>query len=157
MRIAIFPGSFDPYTKGHDSIVRRGLPLFDKIIIGVGVNARKQGLKPAEKRIEALRKLYQDEPKIQVEGYNDLTVDFAKRMGANFILRGIRSIKDFEYELAIADVNRRLSGIETVILFTEPDLACVSSTIVRELQYFGRDIKEFGPEGLDVEINDQSH
>ena len=157
MRIAIFPGSFDPYTKGHDSIVRRGLPLFDIIIIGVGVNARKQGLKPAEKRIEALRKLYQDEPKIQVEGYNDLTVDFAKRMGANFILRGIRSIKDFEYELAIADVNRRLSGIETVILFTEPDLACVSSTIVRELQYFGRDIKEFVPEGLDVEINDQSH
>lgn len=157
MRIAIFPGSFDPYTKGHDSIVRRGLPLFDKIIIGVGVNARKQGLKPAKKRIEALRKLYQDEPKIQVEGYNDLTVDFAKRMGANFILRGIRSIKDFEYELAIADVNRRLSGIETVILFTEPDLACVSSTIVRELQYFGRDIKEFVPEGLDVEINDQSH
>ena len=157
MRIAIFPGSFDPYTKGHDSIVRRGLPLFDKIIFGVGVNARKQGLKPAEKRIEALRKLYQDEPKIQVEGYNDLTVDFAKRMGANFILRGIRSIKDFEYELAIADVNRRLSGIETVILFTEPDLACVSSTIVRELQYFGRDIKEFVPEGLDVEINDQSH
>lgn len=154
MRIAIFPGSFDPYTKGHDSIVRRGLPLFDKIIIGVGVNARKRGLKPVERRIEALRKLYQDEPKIQVEGYNDLTVDFARRMGANFILRGIRSIKDFEYELAIADVNRRLSGIETVILFTEPDLACVSSTIVRELQYFGRDIREFVPEGLDVETED---
>lgn len=154
MRIAIFPGSFDPYTKGHDSIVRRGLPLFDKIIIGVGVNARKRGLKPVERRIEALRKLYQDEPKIQVEGYNDLTVDFARRMGANFILRGIRSIKDFEYELAIADVNRRLSGIETVILFTEPDLACVSSTIVRELQYFGRDIREFVPEGLDVDMED---
>lgn len=104
-----------------------------------------------EKRIQALKNLYRNEPRISVEAYSDLTVDFAKRKQADFILRGVRSHKDFEYELAIADVNKRLSGIETVILFTEPDLACISSTIVRELMHFGRDITEFLPEGFSIE------
>ena len=151
MRTAIFPGSFDPYTRGHDSIARRGLKLFDRIIIGVGINENKKGIVSIEKRIEALKKLYHNEPRIAVEASSDLTVDFAKRKEADFILRGVRSHKDFEYELAIADVNKRLSGIETVILFTEPDLACVSSTIVRELMHFGRDITEFLPEGFSIE------
>lgn len=151
MRTAIFPGSFDPYTKGHDSIARRGLQLFDRIIIGVGINEKKKGILAVEKRIKALKNLYRNEPRISVEAYSDLTVDFAKRKQADFILRGIRSHKDFEYELAIADVNKRLSGIETVILFTEPDLACISSTIVRELMHFGRDITEFLPEGFTIE------
>lgn len=151
MRTAIFPGSFDPYTKGHDSIARRGLQLFDRIIIGVGINEKKKGILSVEKRIKALKNLYRNEPRISVEAYSDLTVDFAKRKQADFILRGVRSHKDFEYELAIADVNKRLSGIETVILFTEPDLACISSTIVRELMHFGRDITEFLPEGFTIE------
>ncbi len=151
MRTAIFPGSFDPYTKGHDSIARRGLQLFDRIIIGVGINEKKKGIMAVEKRIQALKNLYRNEPRISVEAYSDLTVDFAKRKQADFILRGVRSHKDFEYELAIADVNKRLSGIETVILFTEPDLACISSTIVRELMHFGRDITEFLPEGFIIE------
>lgn len=151
MRTAIFPGSFDPYTKGHDSIARRGLQLFDRIIIGVGINEKKKGIMTVEKRIKALKNLYRNEPRIAVEAYSDLTVDFAKRKQADFILRGVRSHKDFEYELAIADVNKRLSGIETVILFTEPDLACISSTIVRELMHFGRDITEFLPEGFTIE------
>lgn len=151
MRTAIFPGSFDPYTKGHDSIARRGLQLFDRIIIGVGINEKKKGIVAVDKRIKALKNLYRNEPRISVEAYSDLTVDFAKRKQADFILRGVRSHKDFEYELAIADVNKRLSGIETVILFTEPDLACISSTIVRELMHFGRDITEFLPEGFTIE------
>ncbi|RHP65522.1 pantetheine-phosphate adenylyltransferase [Bacteroides sp. OF04-15BH] len=151
MRTAIFPGSFDPYTKGHDSIARRGLQLFDRIIIGVGINEKKKGIMAVEKRIQALKNLYRNEPRISVEAYSDLTVDFAKRKQADFILRGVRSHKDFEYELAIADVNKRLSGIETVILFTEPELACISSTIVRELMHFGRDITEFLPEGFTIE------
>lgn len=151
MRTAIFPGSFDPYTKGHDSIARRGLQLFDRIIIGVGINEKKKGIMAVEKRIQALKNLYRNEPRISIEAYSDLTVDFAKRKQADFILRGVRSHKDFEYELAIADVNKRLSGIETVILFTEPDLACISSTIVRELMHFGRDITEFLPEGFSIE------
>lgn len=151
MRTAIFPGSFDPYTKGHDSIARRGLQLFDRIIIGVGINEKKKGIMAVEKRIQALKNLYRNEPRISVGAYSDLTVDFAKRKQADFILRGVRSHKDFEYELAIADVNKRLSGIETVILFTEPDLACISSTIVRELMHFGRDITEFLPEGFSIE------
>lgn len=151
MRTAIFPGSFDPYTKGHDSIARRGLQLFDRIIIGVGINEKKKGIMAVEKRIQALKNLYRNEPRISVEAYSDLTVDFAKRKQADFILRGVRSHKDFEYELAIADVNKRLSGIETVILFTEPELACISSTIVRELMHFGRDITEFLPEGFIIE------
>lgn len=151
MRTAIFPGSFDPYTKGHDSIARRGLQLFDRIIIGVGINEKKKGIMAVEKRIQALKNLYRNEPRISVEAYSDLTVDFAKRKQADFILRGVRSHKDFEYELVIADVNKRLSGIETVILFTEPELACISSTIVRELMHFGRDITEFLPEGFTIE------
>ena len=151
MKTAIFPGSFDPYTKGHDSIARRGLQLFDRIIIGVGINEKKKGIMAVEKRIQALKNLYRNEPRISVEAYSDLTVDFAKRKQADFILRGVRSHKDFEYELTIADVNKRLSGIETVILFTEPDLACISSTIVRELMHFGRDITEFLPEGFIIE------
>ena len=151
MRTAIFPGSFDPYTKGHDSIARRGLQLFDRIIIGVGINEKKKGIMAVEKRIQALKNLYRNEPRISVEAYSDLTVDFAKRKQADFILRGVRSHKDFEYELASADVNKRLSVIECVILFTEPDLDCISSTIVRDIIHLCRDITEFLPDGFCIE------
>ena len=150
-RIAIFPGSFDPFTKGHESLLRRGLTLFDRIVIGVGINQSKQALQSTDQRIESLRKLFAGDPHIEVEGYSDLTVDFARRHHARFILRGIRSVKDYEYEMNVADLNRRLSGVETVILFTEPELAFISSTIVKELKHFGKDISPYIPDGLEYE------
>ena len=150
-RIAIFPGSFDPFTKGHESLLRRGLTLFDRIVIGVGINQSKQALQSTNQRIESLRKLFAGDPRIEVEGYSDLTVDFARRHHARFILRGIRSVKDYEYEMNVADLNRRLSGVETVILFTEPELAFISSTIVKELKHFGKDISPYIPDGLEYE------
>lgn len=150
-KIAIFPGSFDPFTKGHESLLKRGLTLFDRIIIGVGINESKQIEHSTEQRISSLRKLFADNPRIRVEGYSDLTVDFAARHQARFILRGIRSIKDYEYEMNIADLNRRLTGIETVILFTEPEWAFISSTMVKELKHFGKDITPYIPEGLDYQ------
>ena len=150
-RIAIFPGSFDPFTKGHESLLRRGLTLFDRIVIGVGINQSKQALQSTDQRIESLRKLFAGDPRIEVEGYSDLTVDFARRHHARFILRGIRYVKDYEYEMNVADLNRRLSGVETVILFTEPELAFISSTIVKELKHFGKDISPYIPDGLEYE------
>ena len=138
-------GSFDPFTIGHDDIVRRTLPLCSSLVIGVGHNERKQYMHTVEERVEAIRRLYADEPKVSVEAYSDLTVDFAKRVGATVIVKGVRNIKDFEYEREQAELNRRLGGVETLLLFADPALASVSSSAVRELAHFGRDIKEFLP------------
>ena len=131
MRRAIFPGTFDPFTIGHDSIVRRALTFMDEIVIGIGVNENKKTYFPVDKRVGMISRLYQDEPKIKVMSYDCLTIDFAERVEAKFIVRGIRTVNDFEYEETIADINRKLAGIETILLFTEPELTCVSSTIVR--------------------------
>lgn len=144
-RIAIFPGSFDPFTIGHASIVERGLPLFDEIVIGVGFNANKRSLLSPEERVEAIRNLYANEPRIRVVAYNDLTIDLARREGAGYILRGLRSVKDFEYERDIANINNRLAGVETVLLFTEPQFSDISSSVVRELIAFGKDVTDFLP------------
>jgi pantetheine-phosphate adenylyltransferase len=144
-KIAIFPGSFDPFTIGHASIVERGLPLFDEIVIGVGFNANKRSLLSPEERVEAIRNLYTNEPRIRVVAYNDLTIDLARREGANYILRGLRSVKDFEYERDIANINHRLAGVETVLLFTEPQFSDISSSVVRELIAFGKDVTDFLP------------
>ena len=144
-KIAIFPGSFDPFTIGHASIVERGLPLFDEIVIGVGFNANKRSLLSPEERVEAIRNLYANEPRIRVVAYNDLTIDLARREGANYILRGLRSVKDFEYERDIANINNRLAGVETVLLFTEPHFSDISSSVVRELIAFGKDVTDFLP------------
>ena len=144
-KIAIFPGSFDPFTIGHASIVKRGLPMFDEIVIGVGINESKRSLFTYSERVESIRKIYKDEPKVRVVSYSDLTVDLAHRVGAKFILRGLRSVKDFEYERDIANMNHRLSGVETVLLFTEPEYSSVSSSVVRELMAFGKDVKDFLP------------
>lgn len=144
-KIAIFPGSFDPFTVGHASIVSRGLPLFDEIVIGVGINERKRTLYSPEERVTTIRDLYKDDPRIRVESYDDLTIDFAQRMEAGYILRGLRSVKDFEYERDIANMNNRLSGIETILLFTEPHFSSISSSIVRELIGFGKDVSDFLP------------
>lgn len=145
-RIGLFVGSFDPFTVGHDSIVRRALPLFDKIIIGVGVNERKQYMQTTDQRVSAIQQLYADVPQIEVKAYTDLTVDFAKREQATFFIKGARSIKDFEYEREQADINRLLGGMETLLLVAEPQFASISSSLVRELIYFGRDVSEFLPQ-----------
>ncbi|MBR4297545.1 MAG: pantetheine-phosphate adenylyltransferase [Bacteroidaceae bacterium] len=145
MKTAIFPGTFDPFTVGHASIVERGLPLFDRIVIGVGVNDNKRTLYTNEQRVRNIQEIYANEPRIKVVAYDDLTVDLAKREGASFILRGIRSVKDFEYERDIAAMNERLSGVETVLLFTEPQYMSISSSVVRELLRFGKDVTEFLP------------
>ena len=147
MNKGLFVGSFDPFTIGHDSIVRRVLPLFDHIIIGVGVNERKKYMLSAEERVKRIKRLYADEAKIEVKAYSDLTIDFARREQATYIIKGVRSVKDFEYEREQADVNRLLSGVETIFLYAEPQLSSISSTMVRELQHFGRDISKFLPKG----------
>lgn len=144
-RRAIFPGTFDPFTIGHQSLVERGLALVDEIIVAIGVNDKKSTYFSLEKRIEAIQNLYSDNPHVKVMSYDSLTVDFAKEVGAQFILRGIRTVNDFEYEKSIADVNRILTGIETFILFTEPEHTHISSSIVRELLRYGKDISSFVP------------
>ena len=149
MNKALFPGSFDPFTRGHADIVERGLRLFDHIVIAVGVNEQKRGWLPAEERVRALREFYNDEPRVSVESYCCLTTDFARQLGARFVLRGLRTHKDYEYELGMADVNRQLDAdIETVVLFTEANLANISSSVLRELAHFGHDIQPWLPEGL---------
>jgi len=144
-RIALFPGTFDPFTIGHQSLVTRGLELVDEIIISIGVNENKKTYFSLEKRLEAIECLYQDEPRVKVMSYDSLTVDFAKEMEAGFILRGIRTVNDFEYEKSIADINRILTGIDTFILFTQPEHTHISSSIVRELLRYGKDISQFVP------------
>jgi pantetheine-phosphate adenylyltransferase, bacterial len=149
-RKAIFPGTFDPFTIGHFSIVKRTLTFMDEVIVSIGINDQKNTYFPLEKRVDIIRKLYRDEPRVRVESYEGLTMDFAQQIGASFIIRGIRTVSDFEYEETIADVNRKLSGIETILLFTEPELTCVSSTIVRELLMYHKDISRFIPEGMEI-------
>ena len=147
-RIALFPGTFDPFTIGHESLVRRGLQLIDEIVIAIGVNESKKSYFTLEERLEMIRDLYREEPRVRVESYESLTIDFAREIGAGFILRGIRSVFDFEYEKTIADMNRTISGIETFLLFTEPALTHVSSTQVRELLRYGHDVSLFFPKGM---------
>ena len=145
---AIFTGSFDPFTIGHDDIVRRALPLFSRIVIGVGVNERKQYMQSAEQRCATIASIYADEPKIEVKSYSDLTVDFARREGAIYIMKGVRSVKDFEYEREQADINRQLSGIDTILLYSDPRYSSISSSMVRELIHFGQDVSRYLPQLL---------
>lgn len=151
IRTALFAGSFDPFTVGHASVVERALPLFDKIIIAVGINASKPGSTPPERRVEAIQRIYASLPagRVTVIAYEgELTVDLAARTGARWLLRGVRSVKDFEYERDLADINRKLSGLETILLYTEPQYAAVSSSVVRELAAYGREISDFLPKPL---------
>ena len=151
MRRAIFPGTFDPFTIGHYSIVTRALTFMDEVTLGIGINENKNTYFPIEKRVEMIQKLYKNEPRIKVMSYDCLTIDFAQQVDAQFIVRGIRTVKDFEYEETIADINRKLAGIETILLFTEPELTCISSTIVRELLSYNKDISMFIPEGMEID------
>ena len=138
-------GSFDPFTIGHESIVRRVLPLFDRIVIGVGFNGQKDHLLSVDERVGRIARLYRNEPRIEVKEYNGLTIDFARRERAGYIVKGVRSMKDFEYEREQADINRRMGGVETLLLFSEPQCGYISSSMVRELKRFGRDVSEFLP------------
>lgn len=144
-RIALFPGTFDPFTLGHQSLVKRVLTCADAVVIAIGINEKKQTYYTLEQRVSAIRALYAEEPRVKVITYSGLTVDVAQQERASFILRGVRSVIDFEYEKAIADVNRQLTGIETLLLFTEPAYAHISSSVVRELLHFGKDVSAFLP------------
>ena len=147
MRTAIFVGSFDPFTVGHDSIVRRALPLFDRLVVGVvGDNVHKPDMCPAVERMRVIEELYANEPAVEVKPYYGLAVDFAREQGASYIIKGVRLVKGFEYERKQADMNRQISGIETILLFAEPQLASVSSSVVRELRHFGQDVSMFLPQ-----------
>lgn len=143
--IAIYPGTFDPFTVGHKSIVERGLTLFDEIIIAVGINDSKRCYRPTEQRVRHIEAVMADEPRVSVVSYDGLTVDIARQVNANFILRGVRTVADYEYGRNLAYANRRISGIETVLLYTLPELQYVSSTMVRDLDRYGYDIEQFVP------------
>ena len=145
MRTGLFVGSFDPFTLGHDSIVRRALPLFDNLVIGVGVNPDKHTMLSAAERVQRIADLYADISAVSVMAFEGLTIDLAKQVGAYYIIKGVRSVTDFEYERAQADFNRRMGGVETLLLYAEPQLESLSSSMVRTLQAFGRSTDEYLP------------
>lgn len=151
-RVAIFPGSFDPFTIGHESIVKRALPLFDKIVIMIGYNSNKQSFFPLGKRIRWINQVFSDEPRIAVQSFEGLTVDFCKEVNARYILRGLRTSADFEYERAIAQVNKKMHPeIETVFLLTKPEHTPVNSSIVRDIIFHGGDASMFLPPKLNMD------
>ena len=145
MKTAVFPGSFDPFTIGHKDIADRALRIFDRLIIGIGYNINKPGRDTAEERIRTIAAIYADEPRVTGTSYSGLTVDFARQQGAGFIIRGLREVKDFEYERNLADTNSAISDIETVFLTARPQYGFVSSSMIRELVTNGYDPSEFLP------------
>jgi pantetheine-phosphate adenylyltransferase len=145
MKKAIFPGSFDPFTIGHYALVKRALAFTDEIVIAVGINFEKKTMFTVEERVENIKLIYKNESHIKVLIYNNLTADFARETASDYILRGVRNMADFEYEKNRADINRKLTGIETVILFSEPEYAHISSNLVRELKKFNKDITNLIP------------
>lgn len=146
MRIALFPGTFDPITFGHIDIINRSLGLFDKLYIGIGKNANKEPMFSDEIRLEWIKEIYKDEPKVKPVVYEGLTINCCKEIKANFILRGIRYVSDFEYEKVIADMNRTLdNSIETIFLTCSPQFTSVASTLVRDVIRHGGDVKDFVP------------
>jgi pantetheine-phosphate adenylyltransferase len=147
---AIFPGSFDPFTIGHYDIVVRALDLFDQITIGIGKNNIKQPTFALDERLAMIQHTFANEPRIQVVAYDGLTVDFAKQQQALFILRGVRSVQDFEYERNIAEANRQLTGIDTVLLYTRPEYAHISSSLLKDLYAHGRDITSMLPPMINI-------
>jgi len=150
-KIAVFPGSFDPFTIGHEGIVLRALGLFDEIIIAVGANALKKSYYPLSVRKEMITKVFQNEPRISVDHYEGLTVDFCRKNGANFLLRGLRTAADFEFERAIAQVNRALTPeVESVFLLTIPEHTPINSTIVRDIIRSGGDASRFVPSAINL-------
>ena len=151
-KIAIFPGSFDPFTVGHESIVNRAISMFDKIIVMIGYNANKKSFFPIEMRIKWINQVFKDVDKVEVRLHDGLTVDFCKEVEAKYILRGLRTSADFEYERAIAQINKKMHPeIETVFLLTLPEHTPVNATIIRDIVFHGGDASQFLPKGLDME------
>lgn len=150
-RIAVFPGSFDPFTLGHKNIVQRALPMFDQIIIAIGSNSNKKYMFTQEQRIQWIKDVFKDEPKITVEIFEGLTVSFCKKHNAHFIVRGLRSYTDFDYEFAIAQMNKKVAPeIETVFLLTDPEFSAVSSSIVRDLIRNNGNVEQFLPKEIQL-------
>ncbi|MBV8390234.1 MAG: pantetheine-phosphate adenylyltransferase [Mucilaginibacter sp.] len=146
MKTALFPGSFDPVTKAHVDIIKRSMGLFDKIYIGIGDNSSKKGLLSVAQREQMLRAVFENEPKIHVVAYDGLTVEFCKSIGASYMIRGIRTVSDFEYEKAIAQMNHSLaSDIESIFIVSKPGYSSISSTIVREILRYHGDVSQFIP------------
>ena len=144
-RTGILPGTFDPFTIGHDALVRRALGIVNELYIAIGINTGKHTMFSLDERMERITMLYKDEPRVHVVSYEGLTTDFAQTIGAQFIIRGVRSAIDFEYERNIADINRMLTGIDTLLLICEPQYAAISSSMVRELAHFGKDVSPYLP------------
>lgn len=150
-KIAVFPGSFSPFTLGHKAVIDSALPLFDKIIIAIGINAKKNQFFSIDERMQWIKKIYDKNPKIDIQFYEGLTVDFCKKEGASFILRGLRDSHDFKFEKNIAQTNKKLSpSIETVFIITPPSLSHISSTIIRDIIKNGGDANQFLPEEIDL-------
>ena len=150
-KIAVFPGSFDPLTRGHESILLRALPIFDEIIVALGENSGKKSFFPLNKRIGWLEEVFKTEPRISIQKYTGLTVDFCRKMHAGFILRGLRTSADFEFERTIGLMNKALNPeVETIFLLSTPEYAAISSSIVREIHKNGGDISMFIPEGITI-------
>jgi len=148
MKTALFPGTFDPFTLGHASVVRRGLALFDRIVIAIGVNDAKQTFFSMEERLKQVRSCYTEEPRVEVCSYEGMTDECAREHDAIAILRGVRSLTDFEYERLLSDINLKISGIDTVCVFTEPELASFQSNVVRDLLKHHQDVRAFVPEAM---------
>ena len=150
-KIALFPGSFDPFTIGHESVINRALPLFDEIIIAIGLNTKKKAYFPVEKRLEMITEVFRDQPKVRITSYSGLTVDFCKASGAQYLLRGLRTAADFEYERAIAQINKAMyPELESVFLLTLPEHTPINSTIIRDVIRHGGDASKFVPSAIDL-------
>jgi len=150
-KIAVFPGSFDPFTIGHEGIVRRALSLFDEIIIAVGANSLKKNFYSLATRKEMIAKVFQDEPRVSIDHYEGLTVDYCKKKGAGYLVRGLRTAADFEFERAIAQVNRSMApSVESVFLLTVPEHSHINSTIVRDIIKSGGDASRFVPDSIRI-------
>jgi len=146
MKIALFPGSFDPVTKAHVDILRRAIPLFDKVVIGIGLNSTKAAFLDIEKRKKMLKAVFSDDEKVEVATYEGLTVEYCKKIGAAYMIRGIRTVSDFEYEKAIAQMNHALvPEIESIFIVSKPGYSSISSTIVRDILRNNGDVKQFIP------------
>ncbi|MEL6140407.1 MAG: pantetheine-phosphate adenylyltransferase [Bacteroidota bacterium] len=153
MKTAVFPGSFDPITLGHEELVRRALPLFDRIVVAVGINANKKYLFSLEKRLEWLRMVFADEPKVTIDNFENLTAHYCRRIGARYLLRGLRNASDFDYEKTISQLNGIVGdGLETVFLISNPAVSHISSTIVREIIKGGGDVAPFIPSAIRGEL-----
>lgn len=150
-RVALFPGSFDPFTMGHKAIVDHGLRIFDRVVVGIGSNTGKHGLLTTENRVRLINDLYADDPRVEAMPYEGLTGDFCREQGIRFLLRGMRNTVDYEYERGIMMINQQLyPEITTVLLFTPPEYVAISSSVIRELVSFGRDPREFMPDNIEI-------